>query len=167
MFSKIFKLFSQGQNFFFKCEDLVIKIWEWMYLMKKPRCIWIRMLLSKWFEPIVLNISLTATISGWFSLAHHMSWIKMWQLICKDAFQVISVFFSNNMEFYLSCCSWAHKKEEEIRCPTPISHLKDQFWLERPLKKNKWLVTLYYFILFAWEQKWFRLPRRNCDKCTT
>ena len=115
----------------------------------------------------VSNSSLTATISGWFSLAHHMSWIKMWQLICKDAFQVISVFFSNNMEFYLSCCSWAHKKEEEIRCPTPISHLKDQFWLERPLKKNKWLVTLYYFILFAWEQKWFRLPRRNCDKCTT
>ena len=134
---------------------------------KKTRYIWIRMLLLKWFEPTVSNSSLTATISGWFSLAHHMSWIKMWQLICKDAFQVISVFFSNNMEFYLSCCSWAHKKEKEIRCPTPISHLKDQFWLERPLKKNKWLVTLYYFILFAWEQQHFRLPRRNCDKCTT
>ena len=120
---------------FFRCEDLVIKICEWLYLVKKTRCIWIRMLLLKWFEPAVSNISLTATISGWFSLAHHMSWIKMWQLICKDAFQVISVFFSNNMEFYLSCCSWAHKKEKEIRCPTPISHLKDQFWLERPLKK--------------------------------
>ena len=61
----------------------------------------------------VSNSSLTATISGWFSLAHHMSWIKMWQLICKDAFQVISVFFSNNMEFHLSCCLERTKKRKK------------------------------------------------------
>ena len=58
-----------------------------------------------------------ATISGWFSLAHHMSWIKMWQLICKDAFQVISVFFSNNMEFHLSCCLERTKKRNKVSHP--------------------------------------------------
>ena len=68
MFSKIFKQ--------------IVQFWKWLYLMKKTGAFELECCFWNGLNP-ASNISLTATISGWFSLAHHMSWIKMWQLICK------------------------------------------------------------------------------------